>query len=77
MNILYVYQVTDPNEFDALFIEVYAARIAADIAYEITASVRVVETATTLYQQLLTQARNVDAKEAQPQKVNDWLESRA
>ena len=77
LNILYVYQVTDPNEFDALFIEVYAARIAADIAYEITASVRVVETATTLYQQLLTQARNVDAKEAQPQKVNDWLESRA
>ena len=76
LNIVYVSQVTDPTKFDALFVETYALRLAADIAYDITASQTVMSNMEELYARKLPEARLIDAQEAQPEAENSWLESR-
>ncbi|MAN64596.1 MAG: hypothetical protein CMI60_21915 [Parvibaculum sp.] len=77
LNIVYVSEVEDPTLFDALFAETFALRLAADIAYEITASQTVLSNMETLYTTKLAEARRVDAQEAQPATELDWLESRS
>ena len=76
LNIVYTSQVTDTTEFDTLFVEAYALRLASDIAYEITASQTVLSNMEELYARKLAEARLIDAQEAQPAKENSWLESR-
>ena len=76
LNIVYTSQVTDTTEFDTLFVEAYALRLASDIAYEITASQTVPSNMEELYARKLAEARLIDAQEAQPAKENSWLESR-
>lgn len=76
LNIVYIAEVTDPTTFDALFTEAYAYRLAADIAYDITASQQVLNNMETLYQRKLAEARLVDAQEALPADEDSWLDSR-
>ena len=76
LNIIYVYEVTDPTEFDALFAEAYAYRLASDIAYEVTARQTVLNSMETLYQRKLAEARVVDAQEALPATEESFLSSR-
>ena len=76
MEIVYISQVTDPTIFDVLFVEVLALRLAADIAYEITASQTILSNMEELYRRKIAGARVIDAQEAQPVDEVDFLESR-
>jgi len=76
LEIIYISEVTDPTLFDALFVETYALRLAADIAYEITASQQILSNMEELYRRKIADARVVDAQEAQPVDETDFLESR-
>ena len=76
LNIVYTSQVIDITLFDTLFVEAYALRLAADIAYDITASQPVMANMEELYTRKLAEARMVDAQEAQPAAESTWLQSR-
>jgi len=76
LNILYIDTITDPTKFDAMFVEAYAAKIAAEIAYDLTASRSVANDMVALYQQKLQAARLVDAQESLSADEDDWLEAR-
>tara|TARA_R110000824_G_scaffold329221_2_gene516041 strand:+ start:1850 stop:2404 length:555 start_codon:yes stop_codon:yes gene_type:complete len=77
LDVVYVHQVTDANLFDAKFIEVYSLRLAADIAYDITASQTVAQTAETKYSALLQEARLIDAQESLSASEQSWLDARS
>jgi len=76
LDIVYIYRVTDANLFDAKFIECYAMRLAAEIAYDITASQTVAREALDKYYRMMQSARLTDAQESMPEKENSWLEVR-
>jgi hypothetical protein len=76
LKMVYIHQVTDATLFDAKFIEAYATRLAADIAYDITASQTIVRALEEKYFRLLSAARLVDAQESSSEKDATWLESR-
>tara|TARA_R110000851_G_scaffold41032_3_gene103213 strand:- start:783 stop:1337 length:555 start_codon:yes stop_codon:yes gene_type:complete len=76
LNIVYTERVTDPNLFDVKFIEVYALRLAADIAYDVTASQTVAQNAENKFAVLLKEARIIDGQEALSASETSWLESR-
>ena len=77
LKIVYIDTITDPTEFDAMFIEAYAYRIAADISYDIIANQTVTTNLETLYAAKLAAARLVDAQESLSADENTWLEARA
>lgn len=77
LNILYISQVTDVSLYDAKFVEAYAMRLAADIAYELTASQTVVAAAEGKYLSLIQEARLVDAQESSTATEDTWLAARA
>tara|TARA_R110000824_G_scaffold103412_2_gene245620 strand:+ start:1114 stop:1671 length:558 start_codon:yes stop_codon:yes gene_type:complete len=76
LNITYISQVSDPTLFDALFVETYSLRLAADISYEITASQQVMSNMEELFRRKLAEARVVDGQESLSANETDWLESR-
>jgi hypothetical protein len=76
LNIVYITDITDSTFFDPKFVEAYAMRLAADIAYDITASQVVANNAIANYRQLLQEARLVDAQESLSAKEQSWLDAR-
>jgi hypothetical protein len=77
LNVVYIHQVTDPNLFDAKFIETYSLRLAADIAYDITASQTVSQNAETKFSTVLQEARLIDAQESLSASEQSWLDARS
>ena len=73
---MYVKQITDPTQFDSKFVEAFALRLAADIAYDITASQTVATTAEAKFATMLKEARLVDAQESLSASENSWLDAR-
>ena len=71
LQIVYIERVADPNLFDAKFIEAYSLRLAADIAYDITASQTVAATAEQKFASMMKEARLIDGQESL-----SWLDSR-
>jgi len=76
LEIVYIDKVTDPTLFDAKFVEAYAARIASDLAYDLTANAALASTAETQYLRRLAEARLVDAQESLSANEQSWLDSR-
>ena len=76
LQIVYIERVTDPNLFDSKFIEAYSLRLAADIAYDITASQTVATNAETKFNSSLQEARLVDAQESLSASEQSWLDAR-
>ena len=76
LEIVYVKRITDPTQFDAKFVEAYALRLAADIAYDITANQTVATTAEQKFAVLLQEARLVDAQESLSANEQSWLDAR-
>ena len=78
LSIRYVSQVTDPNEFDWLFIESLAARMAAELAISLTDNRQLFVDLFNLYQGKIAEARSIDAQERSPDNItaDTWLESR-
>jgi len=61
--LIYISQITDPNEMDVLLRETISAGLAADIAYSITANLQVTKMFNEKYQFKLSEARHTDAGE--------------
>jgi hypothetical protein len=78
INLKYVAEITDTALFDALFVEVLAAKIAANLAYAMTQNRSVASDMYELYFQLLRQARSANAMESTPElmQANTWINSR-
>lgn len=59
----YVYNVTDPNEFDAGFVEAFKLKLAAKLAMPISNDARQYANLTQQYQNALGRAKAADGKE--------------
>lgn len=62
----YVYDVTDEATFSAPFTDLLAQRLAAEIAFYITANGNLTEQAWNLYRAKLTSAKSIDSRESAP-----------
>jgi hypothetical protein len=79
MSIEYVSQVTDPTQFDELFTDVLAQRLAAEIGMALMDNAAAVKNIWDIYQMKLNEARITDAQEGTPREVVDlsaWLTAR-
>lgn len=78
LNIVYLRQVTDPNEYDPLFVELAASRLAYELAERLTQSNAKIEKAAAEYQEARRVAYLQDAQENPPvvDERDDWLTAR-
>jgi hypothetical protein len=75
LNIRYIYLVMDPNEMDALFREVLACNIAAEICWRLMQSNSKLQLVREERQRLLAEARRTNAIEQLSQELpeDDWI----
>lgn len=73
--IRYVSRVTDPNSYDALFIDAAACRLAFEICEALTQSNTKKDALFQEYEDSLTRARRVDGQEnpPQPYEEDEWI----
>lgn len=78
LEIRYVYDVTDPTVFDAMFCELLAYRIALAINIDLSDSTAKQQLLQQGYKAALIEARKVDALESVPEQAADstWITSR-
>lgn len=78
LNVLYVRQETDPEQYDLLLVEALASRLAAELAESLTQSNTKKEMAERAYLEVLGQARRADAQEGSARRLfrSSWLEAR-
>lgn len=78
LEIRYVYNVTDPNEMDALFREALSAKLAAALCEEITQSNAKLVAANDAYKEAIAEARRANAIEKQAEKPPEdtWVTCR-
>jgi hypothetical protein len=74
----YVYDVTDPNQYDTLFLMTFAAALAVKIAMPITNDKEQAKLADAALEMALAEARSVDAMEIGPRQIeaDEWLNAR-
>ena len=75
----YIAKITDTAKFDALFSDVLAQRLAAELAMPLTDNQSYTKTAWDIYAQKLASARTADAQEGSARAVIDdsaWLMAR-
>jgi len=79
-SIEYTAQITDTAQFDELFTDVLAQRLAAEIGMGLTDNASAVEKLWSIYQNKLNEARLMDAQEGTAREVVDlspWIVARA
>lgn len=69
VNLLYLARITDPAQFDSMFIEAFEARLAAELALPITGSRTVSVDFWQLYDAKIKNARAIDAQEGTPPQI--------
>jgi hypothetical protein len=74
LSIVYLADVTDPNEFDAAFIDVFASRLAVEVAHRLTGSTEKRKMAQEEYRGALLEARRMNAFEqfSVERPMDDW-----
>jgi len=74
LSITYLADVTDPNEFDAAFIDVFASRLAVETAHRLTGSTDKRKMAQEEYRAALLEARRANAFEqfSVERPTDDW-----
>ena len=78
-NIIYIGRVTDTEQYDSLLNKAISARLAAEIAYNITGSNSVSQGMIAIYEDRLKEAKGVDSMEGFPEQpqaddfTNIWL----
>jgi hypothetical protein len=74
----YIADITDPNTFDSLFVEVFAGRLALETCEEITQSTGKKESVKDDYKTDVAEAKAIGfiEKEAQAFPEDDWLAAR-
>ena len=70
--------IEDPNLMTPLFREALSARVAVDIAYDLTGNATLLTNLKAIYDERLSGARTNDAQEGTPDAVEQgtWLDSR-
>ena len=78
LDVRYIYRVTDPNEFDALFIEALASRLAVELCEELTQSNTKGEVVRNDYVRAIREARKLNSFENVPaeQQTDTWITAR-
>ena len=78
LQIIYLKRVTDPNDFDELFIDLLVSRIAMDVAEKITQSNTKKSDAQNRYVLAKREAKKINAYERPPQElpVDGWVAAR-
>lgn len=79
VKILYIRQITDPNQFDLQFVELLAARIAVDLAIPLTDSDSRLASMKTLYEERRDDARGSDSQEngsIEVWEADEWINAR-
>lgn len=76
VKIEYIAQVTNVALWDAAFVDVLTARMAAEIAFAITDNATLAENMRTIYADKLREARNTDAQEGVPREISrsGWVD---
>lgn len=74
----YIAKITDVGQFDALFVQALAARLASDAAEELTQSNTKAERADRMYKSILAQARRMNSLYRPPHRRHNgrWMASR-
>ena len=67
-NIIYIGRITDTEQYDSLLNKAISARLAAEIAYNITGSNTVASNMLTIYEARLKEAKGVDSMEGFPEQ---------
>jgi hypothetical protein len=79
VKIQYIKQVTDPVQFDALFVEAFSAKIAMSLAIPLTDSDSRLASMKTLYDEKIAEAKGSDAQEngsIEVYEADEWVNSR-
>lgn len=78
LRMTYVKQASDPSEFDSLFVEAFAARLASELCESLTQSNTKKRMALEDYSQSIRRARRADAIEGTPDALEEtsWIRSR-
>lgn len=78
LKIRYIRQVTDPNDYDAMFVDAVASLLAFEMCERLTQSNQKKDALWTEYQENLMKARSVDAQENPVQQFEEdsWIEAR-
>lgn len=75
----YIAEIADPAQFDELFVDVLAQRLAAEIAVGLTDNQSLTKTMWEIYTAKLAEARTIDSQEGTPRAVVDvspWISAR-
>lgn len=78
-SIEYIAQITDVAQFDDLFVDVLAQRLAAELSPAISDNASQTKNLWEVYQNKLVEARNIDASEGTPREPVDasaWIAAR-
>ena len=67
-NIIYIGRITDTEQYDSLLNKAISARLAAEIAYNITGSNSIASNMIALYEARLKEAKGVDSMEGFPEQ---------
>tara|TARA_R110000744_G_scaffold10618_4_gene32911 strand:- start:3694 stop:4296 length:603 start_codon:yes stop_codon:yes gene_type:complete len=76
--ILYLARVEDVNLFDAMFVEAFSARLAAELSVTLSESNTLYSNMMEMYQRKISDARSMDAQESGYIEIvaDTWLDSR-
>tara|TARA_B100001750_G_scaffold224014_1_gene214734 strand:+ start:7982 stop:8599 length:618 start_codon:yes stop_codon:yes gene_type:complete len=78
INYKVIVRVTDTSQYDSLFIEAFARRLAMNWAERILKSTTAAREQSKLYAELMREARSVDSTEKTPEVIeaDEWIDSR-
>ena len=76
--IKYIAQITDETTFDSVFVDLFAARLAAELSFAFTNSRTVEQQKWEIYKEKFSQATGADAQEGTPAELtaDEWLDAR-
>jgi|TARA_R110000803_G_scaffold209619_1_gene279634 hypothetical protein len=76
--ILYLARVEDVNLFDAMFVEAFSARLAAELSITLSESNTLYSNMMEMYKRKISDARSMDAQESGDLEIvaDTWLDSR-
>lgn len=74
VNIEYIFDVTDDEAFDPQFVDVFAARLSAEISFYLTNNGSLSEQSWQIANQKLSMARTMDSRQGTPRGIDadDW-----
>jgi len=78
VNLEYIKRIVNPSEFDSLVVTVIVSRLAWRLAYPVTQSTQIRESALSEFRVALSEARAADAQEGTAEEftTSSWLDSR-